>query len=284
MKHTKETKDKMQVVCYEYKKPRHFKLECPNLQKEEEKEKEKPFIKKTKSFMASWEDVDLSSSEDEDDEVSLCLMADTTSKDEDDEEPIKNFFQITLSLEYNELKIKFSKLTKDFKSLEKENSILKKQNKKLKEKKTNDLSKVNTYEVTKLKKVIDLRQSRAKFVNGIEILNKLLKYSKSPHDKSVLGFEKEKEIKEKPNIHCSNYRKFGCRSHDYRKHPKGSSKPSSTNPKGPKKFWVPKSMIIPNAYETPIMVPRQKVFTSHDGRRTLGQRNEDELPSVVIRK
>ncbi|RDY10286.1 hypothetical protein CR513_05226, partial [Mucuna pruriens] len=38
-KHTKETKDKMQVMCYECKKLGHFKSECPNLQKEKEKEK-----------------------------------------------------------------------------------------------------------------------------------------------------------------------------------------------------------------------------------------------------
>ncbi|RDY04602.1 hypothetical protein CR513_11671, partial [Mucuna pruriens] len=58
-----------------------------------------------------------------------------------------------------------------------------------------------------------------------------------------------KEIKEnKPNIHCSTSKEL--------------SKPSRTNPKGPKKTWVPKTMIIPvvdvlnNKKETPIMVPR----------------------------
>ncbi|RDY14805.1 hypothetical protein CR513_00057, partial [Mucuna pruriens] len=51
-KYTKETKDKTQVVCYECKKPGHFKSECPNLEKEEEKE-EKTFIKKKKRLMAT---------------------------------------------------------------------------------------------------------------------------------------------------------------------------------------------------------------------------------------
>ncbi|RDX88611.1 hypothetical protein CR513_29775, partial [Mucuna pruriens] len=126
------------------------------------------------------------------------------------------------------MKRKISKPTKDFESLEKENSILKKENENLKEEQTNDLSNVNTSKVTKLpKEVTNLRQSPAKF---------LLKYSRSPHDKFGLGFKKEKKIKEKPNIHCSNYRKFGHRSYDYQKCLKGPSKPSRTNPKGPKKI------------------------------------------------
>ncbi|RDY13537.1 hypothetical protein CR513_01532, partial [Mucuna pruriens] len=63
--------------------------------------------------------------------------------------------------------------------------------------------------------------------------------NRSSYDKSGLGFEKEKEIKEKQNIHCSTYRKFGHKSYDYREHPKRLSKPLRTNPKGPKKIWVP---------------------------------------------
>ncbi|RDX87995.1 hypothetical protein CR513_30474, partial [Mucuna pruriens] len=125
-------------------------------------------------------------------------MANTTLEDKDDEEVTFNnlkYLQVsyqellsnslTLSLGYKELKIKFLKLSKEFKSLEKENK-----------EQTNDLSKVNTLEVNELQKeVIDLRQSLYKFVNGVENLNKFLKYSKSPHDKSSLGFVKEKEIR-----------------------------------------------------------------------------------------
>ncbi|RDY06939.1 hypothetical protein CR513_09012, partial [Mucuna pruriens] len=49
-KHTKEMKDKMQVVCYKCKKPGYFKFKFPNLEKEEEKEKKKLFIKKKKNI------------------------------------------------------------------------------------------------------------------------------------------------------------------------------------------------------------------------------------------
>ncbi|RDY11391.1 hypothetical protein CR513_03946, partial [Mucuna pruriens] len=195
--------------------------------------------------MATWEDLDLSSLEDNDEEANLYLMEDTTLKDEDDENELLSNSSI-LSLGYKELKRKFSKLSKEFESLEKEN-------------------------INELKnKVINLRQNLAKFVNGIEILNKLLKYNKSPHDKSDLGFEKEKEIKEdKPNIYCQNYRKENL---------KGSSKPSKIKTKGPKKIWVPKTTIILVAYvfsnrkETLIMIPGQWVLTSYDRRRVYVQK------------
>ncbi|RDX85898.1 hypothetical protein CR513_32841, partial [Mucuna pruriens] len=169
------------------------------------------------------EDLDLSSSEDEDKEANLCLMANTIFEDEDDEKPIKTSFKFLISsFIYKELKRKFSKLSKYFESLEKESSILKKEN--LKEEHTNNLYKVNTYEVIELQKeVINLRQNLAKFVNGTKNLNKLLKYNKSSHDKSSLDFEKDKEIIEKPNIHYSIYRKFGHRSYDCRERPKGPS-------------------------------------------------------------
>ncbi|RDX91267.1 hypothetical protein CR513_26783, partial [Mucuna pruriens] len=123
----------------------------------------------------------------------------------------------TISLGYKELKKFFSKLSK--------------------EEQTSNLSKVNISKVNELQKeVIDLRQSLAKFVNDTKNLNKLLKYIRRPHDKLGLGFEKDKELKEKPNIHCLNHRNFGCRFYDYIVHPKGSSKSSRTNPKGPKKI------------------------------------------------
>ncbi|RDX68011.1 hypothetical protein CR513_53051, partial [Mucuna pruriens] len=148
-------------------------------------------------------------------------MADTSSENEDNEEVNFNSLEylqityqellsnsLTLSLKYKDLKRKFSKLSKDFKSLEKENSIFKKENEKLNEEQTNNLSKVNTSEVTELQKeVIDHKQI-------VEVHNK----------------------------------KLGRRSYDCGECPKGSFKPSRTNPKRSKKIWVPKTMIIHVAY------------------------------------
>ncbi|RDY02774.1 hypothetical protein CR513_13729, partial [Mucuna pruriens] len=50
-KHTKEAKDKNQAVCYECKKPKYFKSECPSLEKEKEKEKKKTSLKKKKKSL-----------------------------------------------------------------------------------------------------------------------------------------------------------------------------------------------------------------------------------------
>ncbi|RDX86026.1 hypothetical protein CR513_32704, partial [Mucuna pruriens] len=122
-RYTNKVKGKSQVMCYECKKLGQFKFEFPILEKENEKEKKKPFFKKKK-------DLYLSSSKEEDEEAKLSLMANTTSKDEDNEELILNdlnHLQITyqelisnsstLSLGYKDLKKKFSKLSIEFDSL-----------------------------------------------------------------------------------------------------------------------------------------------------------------------
>ncbi|RDX64045.1 hypothetical protein CR513_57442, partial [Mucuna pruriens] len=122
-KFTKEVKDKSQMVCYKYEKFGHFKYECPNLEKEKEREKEKTFFRKKKDLMATCEDLDLSSFEEEDKEENICLMANTASEGEVDDEE--------------------------------------KENESLKEEKAKDLSTVNTLEVHKQlqEEVIDLKQS-----------------------------------------------------------------------------------------------------------------------------
>ncbi len=54
---------------------------------------------------------------------------------------------------------------------------------------------------------------------------------------------------------------------------KKRSKTSKANPQGPKKIWVPKSLIIPLAdvrnrkKETPKMVPGQWLLTLHDEKK-----------------
>ncbi|KAL5177193.1 hypothetical protein HKD37_08G022992 [Glycine soja] len=50
-------KEKNSILCYECKKPRHFKLECPNLDKSTHKKRYfKP--KEKKVLMRTWEDLD----------------------------------------------------------------------------------------------------------------------------------------------------------------------------------------------------------------------------------
>ncbi|KAL2340286.1 hypothetical protein Fmac_008226 [Flemingia macrophylla] len=75
-------KDKAQVICYQCKKPGHFRSECPEAEKGKEKEKKKSvfFPRKKKAMMATWEDLSSTSSEEEGkEEANICLMADADS-------------------------------------------------------------------------------------------------------------------------------------------------------------------------------------------------------------
>ena len=75
MPRDKKDKNKSFIVCYECKNPRHFKCECPNLEKIQDKKK---FFepKEKKGLMSMWKDLD-----EDDKEANMCLMADTTSKE-----------------------------------------------------------------------------------------------------------------------------------------------------------------------------------------------------------
>lgn len=65
----KKKKDKSPIICYECKKPRHFKSECTDLEKNKDKKK-KLFVKKKgkKGLMSMQEDLDDTSSGEDDDE------------------------------------------------------------------------------------------------------------------------------------------------------------------------------------------------------------------------
>nr|KYP54685.1 hypothetical protein KK1_000880 [Cajanus cajan]KYP54689.1 hypothetical protein KK1_000884 [Cajanus cajan]KYP54693.1 hypothetical protein KK1_000889 [Cajanus cajan] len=53
-KFNKTPRDKVQPICFECKKPGHYKTECPELEKEKEKEKKKmTFHKKKKAMMGT---------------------------------------------------------------------------------------------------------------------------------------------------------------------------------------------------------------------------------------
>ena len=68
--HSKEKDKDQPLICYECKKSRHFKSECPQLKKGPKKYKKK-------AMMATWSESDDSSSKEEDstEQANLCLMA-----------------------------------------------------------------------------------------------------------------------------------------------------------------------------------------------------------------
>ncbi|KAL5186816.1 hypothetical protein HKD37_05G012586 [Glycine soja] len=146
-------KEKSPDICYECKKLGYFKSECSDLEKLEDKKK-KFFKSKKKNLMSTWEDLDDSScNEDNEEEANLCLMADVfTSKIEpaldaslDDEDPQTNYsvnfdgdeviFESReyLIKGYNQLLFAFAhvskayrKLNKCFQNLERQHGDLKK--------------------------------------------------------------------------------------------------------------------------------------------------------------
>ena len=91
MPRDKKEKGKSSIVCYECKKLGHFKFECLNLEKSQDKKK---FFKtkEKKGLMSMCEDLDATSSDEDHEEANICLMVDTTSKEsESDQEDVVNF-------------------------------------------------------------------------------------------------------------------------------------------------------------------------------------------------
>ncbi|KAH1197277.1 hypothetical protein GmHk_18G051097 [Glycine max] len=146
-------KEKSPIIFFECKKPWHFESKCPDLENSKDK-KNKFFKSKKKSLMSTWEDLDNSSSnEDNKEEANMCLMVGaSTGKAEptldmscDDEDPQPddtiNFDGEEVIFESREDLIKgynqllstsariskaYRKLNKHFQHLEREHEDLKK--------------------------------------------------------------------------------------------------------------------------------------------------------------
>ncbi|KAL2956379.1 hypothetical protein AAZX31_18G080400 [Glycine max] len=144
---------KSPIIFFECKKPWHFESKCPDLENSKDK-KNKFFKSKKKSLMSTWEDLDNSSSnEDNKEEANMCLMVGaSTGKAEptldmscDDEDPQPddtiNFDGEEVIFESREDLIKgynqllstsariskaYRKLNKHFQHLEREHEDLKK--------------------------------------------------------------------------------------------------------------------------------------------------------------
>ncbi|KAG5039961.1 hypothetical protein JHK82_012113 [Glycine max] len=103
----KKDKDKNSIICYECKKPGHFKFECPKLEKGQGKKKHYK-TKEKEGLMITWEDLDDTSSDEDDEEANICLMADTTLEESKSDQEDENS---------QELENKLKDLQKDLKEL-----------------------------------------------------------------------------------------------------------------------------------------------------------------------
>ena len=111
----KGSKKERAPVCFECKKPDHFKAECPSLQRSKGKDKRKAFVS------SIWVNSSDEEASDEEEVVNLCLVA-----REDDEEASSDFDLIQEDSEvtfpelqeaYNEVHEEFFRLCKAYKVL-----------------------------------------------------------------------------------------------------------------------------------------------------------------------
>ncbi|XP_020209494.1 uncharacterized protein LOC109794455 [Cajanus cajan] len=243
-KYSKPPREKAQPLCYDCKKPGNYKTECPELEKEKEKEKEKKKLipyKRKKAMMATWEDLDTTSSEG-DEEANIYLMEDIDSSKSDNEGVIESEFKI-LEHAYNQLLSNSAKISTAYKDQKKRSLELLKENLLLKNENAKLLS--TSEEVIKLNKEIDLLKSDlSKFTLGTKNLELLLKHSRSGNDRTRLGYvESESEIKTRTYA-SPLYGKNGHFTSKYNHmHKKGDSKTSRANTHGPKSIKVPKTEI-----------------------------------------
>ncbi|GAV77425.1 zf-CCHC domain-containing protein/UBN2 domain-containing protein [Cephalotus follicularis] len=127
-----ESSKKEELICYECKKPGHFKSECPSLKKKEQFKKNNEHSKKKKAMIATWSDSDYSSSDEESDGkvANIAFMA--MEEEEDDElhfsfDELQNAYA-NLFCEYENICLMNKTLNKNINSFSKEIESLKNEN------------------------------------------------------------------------------------------------------------------------------------------------------------
>ncbi|XP_057760349.1 uncharacterized protein LOC130980715 [Arachis stenosperma] len=206
----KQKKDFSKVICYNCKETGHFKSDCPKLKKEE-----KPKKGKKKGLMASWEDLENDSEEDEQSETKsqTCLMADHV-------EQVVFHYPDTedLHLTIDHLSGKIRCFLLENQDLESQITILKAENSFLKDKLREAETAIELVEENKQlkaqlksceyhhsvtanlnyfeendwlhKEIRRLKEDLAKFTQSSKNLNQLLTSQKLLYDKTGLGFHK----------------------------------------------------------------------------------------------
>ncbi|GAV85633.1 LOW QUALITY PROTEIN: zf-CCHC domain-containing protein/UBN2 domain-containing protein, partial [Cephalotus follicularis] len=202
-----ESSKKEELTCYECKKLGHLKSECPLKRKRNSR---KAHSKKKKAMIATWDDSDLSSSDEESDgEVAnITFMAIEEEKEDEvnfsfDElqDAYENLFH-----EYKNFCLKNKSLKKDAFSMSKEIENPKNENSNY----INEIEILNVYlklsndfkeENENLKLEIDtLKKTFSKFSNSCKKLDTLLGLQSCVFDKASLGYDEMKNVKHFKNF------------------------------------------------------------------------------------
>ncbi|GAV83396.1 zf-CCHC domain-containing protein [Cephalotus follicularis] len=274
--HNVESSKKEEPNCYECKKPGHFKNECPNLKKKEKFIKE--HSKKKKAMVATWDDSDLSSSEQsgsDEEVVNFALMAMEEDTSEDESENEVNFTFDELQNAYEKLYVEYENVCLKNKTIKKNAMSMSKEIDKLKSENSNYLNKIESLkgknrfymneieilnvssklsidsleENEKLKIEIDaLKKSFSKFSNSSDKLDNLLGLQRCVFDKAGLGFEEMKNVKHFKNFFVKkNEPKIVCNYCGRLGHITTSCTFRNNLCFGKtRKIWVPKGTLVTN--------------------------------------
>ncbi|GAV83160.1 zf-CCHC domain-containing protein/UBN2 domain-containing protein, partial [Cephalotus follicularis] len=188
-------------TCYECKKPGHFKSECPNLKKKAQFKKKNEYSKKKKAMVATWDDSDpLSSEEESDEEVANIAFMAIEEEDEDE-----------VNFTFDELQIAYENLFNEYENVCLRNKSLKKNATSIKNSfYMNEIEVLNVSsklsidfmeENEKLKTEIEcLKKSVSTFSNSSAKLDNLLGLQRCVFDKAGLGYEEMKNVKHFKNF------------------------------------------------------------------------------------
>ncbi|GAV77756.1 zf-CCHC domain-containing protein, partial [Cephalotus follicularis] len=196
----KNHKKKEELICYECKKSGHFKSDFPSIKK-----KDNEHSKKKKDMIATWDDSNESSSDEErDGEVANIAFMAIEEKEED--EINLPFYELqnaceNLFCEYEIVCLKNKSLKKNVTSMSKEIETLKNEN-------SNYINEIEILNVSlkfsndfkeeneNLKLEIDaLKKFFSKFSNSSDKLDNLLGLQICVFDKAGVGYEEMKNVK-----------------------------------------------------------------------------------------
>lgn len=276
------------LKCFECNQPGHLRVDCPIFKKKMEKsEKKNHSEKKLKKAYITWDENDLESSDDsENEEINLCLMA--KSYESDEEVTSSN----NLSISFDELQdafadlhkesIKLAKLVssskKTISNLENEISKLNKELDLLRNEvsisKTNEkvnISTINDKKITDscsccdkyVKEIKELKNSLAKFSYSRNNLDVILSKQRYVSNKNGLGYKSEKLQKVHKNFSTSTQK---CNSNSItcfycgRRGHGISTCYFKKNYSNIKMIWVPKGSSVNTNMQGPnkIWVPKSK--------------------------
>ncbi|GAV61216.1 zf-CCHC domain-containing protein [Cephalotus follicularis] len=203
--HKEESTKKEELICYECKKPGHFKSECPSIKKKEQFKKSNEHSKKKKAIISTWDDSDeLSSDEDSDGELANIAFMSIEEEEEDEVQfsfdELQNAYENlfceckNVCLKDKSLKTNVISMSKEIETLKNENSNYINEIKILNVslKLSNDFMEENE----NLKLEIDaLKKTFSKFSNSSDKLDNLLGLQRRVFDKAGLGYEEMKNVK-----------------------------------------------------------------------------------------